>query len=297
MIILLFAGASYAGLTQNAESQSTVKEPASANLMLREPARVDGYFTLPLGEQSVPATFLPQTLGKNYGNVLILSDRSDDIDSAVIVHSLRTQLPRSGWATMTVALDYPAQTGLFLSAKTTTKTESNAEQNKADASEQTPLLPDEDKQIPASDSPPTHALSDKDDFVSNAARVAGAVAYLHARNPGELVIIVIGESVNLITPAIENLAADYGIVWINAPTEIYDIAEDVPVLDIIPGNNETLTEIAIQRRAKLVQAQANAHYSQRIIHGADKFFTGFEAPLFSVLRGWLYKQFVSNEQQ
>lgn len=236
-----------------------------------ETGHVEGYMTLPLGDEVFDATHVADKTGRDYGKVLILPDRDGSIDSYDLVHTLRMQLAESGWSTMTVALSYPYQPQLMLSPD-----------NDADEAEpETQTETAEDTELS------NDAASNNDD---NAARVAAAVAYLNAQQSGPTVIVAMGKSAELSTTALAQVGKDNALIWISPEWQADTVPEAQYILDI------TLSDLAYdkatlaQRRAVMMRKNV-AQYSQRQIPGATSNFTGFEQPVFHLIRNWLHKAF------
>lgn len=59
---------------------------------------------LKVGDKTAFALFLDQTSSKPQGGVILLHDRGSHLDSATVIHPLRTRLPEKGWATLSVQL-------------------------------------------------------------------------------------------------------------------------------------------------------------------------------------------------
>lgn len=277
-MILLFSHM----LTAAEDNAETVQSDAS---VLRQNGEPDGYLTLPVGDASIDAAFIPDRLGKSYGKVLILHDSNAGIDSPGLVNTLRQGLPEAGWTTMTVALTYPAQANIHLSANA-----ASAAQPTIAASEAAASLPDE-TQTSQDTTEEQNLLSPPD----NAARISAALAYLNARQPGTTVVVAIGEAASLTDALAGQLGEKRGLIWIRPDLELTELPAIMPILDIAPTVPGRTNREAVARRVFMKQQQVTT-YDQRQITGADYRFYGFEPSVLSYVRGWLTKQFVTEEK-
>ncbi len=229
---------------------------------------VEGYMTLPLGDEVFDATFVADKTGRDYGKVLILPDQDGSIDSYDLVHTLRMRLAESGWSTMTVALSYPYQPQLLLSP--------NANDEEPAAQIETTAEAEVGESATTSD--------------DNAGRVAAAVAYLNAQQPGPTVIIAMGKSAELSATAIAQVGKDNALIWISPEWQAETAPEAQYVLDITLSDSAYEETTTVQQRAVMMRKNV-AQYSQRQIPGATSNFNGFEQPVFNLIRNWLHKSF------
>ncbi len=230
---------------------------------------VEGYMTLPLGDEVFDATFVADKTGRDYGKVLILPDQDGSIDSYDLVHTLRMRLAESGWSTMTVALSYPNQPQLLLSPN---------------ANDEEPAVQIET----TAEAEVSENASTSDD--DNAGRVAAAVAYLNAQQPGPTVIIAMGKSAELSATAIAQVGKDNALIWISPEWQAETAPEAQYVLDITLSDSAYEETTNVQQRAVMMRKNV-VQYSQRQIPGATSNFNGFEQPVFNLIRNWLHKSF------
>lgn len=254
-----------AAATDDAQS-----EPTS---MRTEAGHVEGYMTLPLGDEVIDATYLADKSGREYGKVLILPDFEGNIDSYDLVHTLRIQLAEAGWATMTVELNYPDEARVMLSAEETSDADATVE----------------DIEAPTDAESEESGLSDLDE---NAARVAAAIAYLNAQQPGLVVVICLGKSAELSATALAQAGKENALIWISPQWGSPEPPDTEFVLDITTSDLTKASVPSAQHRALMMRKNI-AQYSQRQIVGATSGFYGFEQPVFNQIRHWLHKHFAA----
>ena len=124
----------------------------------------------------------------------------------------------------------------------------------------------------------------------NAGRVAAAVAYLNAQQPGPTVIIAMGKSAELSATAIAQVGKDNALIWISPEWQAETAPEAQYVLDITLSDSAYEETTNVQQRAVMMRKNV-VQYSQRQIPGATSNFNGFEQPVFNLIRNWLHKSF------
>lgn len=261
--------------------QAPVKDDVT---LQRQAGSVAGYLSLPVGQTSVDATFMPEMLGRNHGKVLILHDVEGDIDSAGIVHDLRHALTKSGWSTMTVALTYPYQPKLFLSDDEQRQQEPDASQASAAVTAEAT----ENSSEPASEQTDTEE-------VDNAARVAAALTYLKAQTPGPQILLAVGKGAEVAAVAFSRdsqIAAGLIVIAADADIETFTgLPPALMMLDIVATEDIAPRKQAQFRRVEMIRA-GQSGYTQRSVAASSNDFYGFTDPVFSLVRGWLHKYFV-----
>lgn len=245
----------------------------------REAGNIKGYSPVALGDDTLPATLIPEQLGEPRGKILILHDSDGGIAGSGLVDTLRLSLPASGWTTMTVELHYPQSPQLFLAES-------------ADAADADPAAAATDNETETTtpqnndnDSAPTEA-----EPVDNSARIRAALAYLNAQQPGPVVIVALGESAPLALSAASQQGEDKAQIWIAAEMTLTELPELGPLLDITTqalGNENA----AAKSREVFMRQANNQAYSQRSLLGAGHDFQGFETQVLTIVRAWLQKQF------
>lgn len=272
-------------LMLSSQALTAAESTQSEASILRQSGEVNGYLTLPVGDSNVDATLIPDRSGKSFGKVLILHDSPAGIDSPGVINILREGLPDAGWTTMTVALTYPIEPQIYLSATAASTAEPTIAASEAVAS-----LPEE-----------TEAEDEtvEDDSISpapdNTARIGAALAYLNAQQPGITVVVAVGEAAQLTDALVGQLGEEPGLIWIRPELELKELPLITPILDIAPTIPGRINREATARRVFMQQQQVSG-YSQRLISGAGYRFYGFEPRVLGYVRAWLTKQYVTEEQ-
>lgn len=272
-------------LSQGLATADDNTEPAEVDSsVISQAGEVNGYLALPVGDTRIDATLINDRLGKSYGKVLILHDSNAGIDSPGLINTLREGLPNSGWTTMTVALTYPTEPGIFLSSNAASMAEPTVDASQASAS-----LPADN--ATADQDPNTEKKPEPPD---NPTRLSAALAYLNSQQTGTTVVLAVGEAARLTDALAEQLGEQRGLIWIRPELELEAMPAIMPILDIAPTVPGSINGLARDRLVFMKQQQATA-YDQRRINGAGFRFYGFESRVLSYVRGWLHKQFVSEE--
>jgi hypothetical protein len=305
-----------AGLADSSESaevneaeqvEAVTEEPKDIGL-IQQSGNVGGYMILPVGEDAVAATFLPEVLGEAYGKVLILHGEGGSYASDGLVNRLRFDLPSMGWSTMTVALAYPpAETKIFLSV--TTREAEQSEEASADTLD-LPAMPETD------DSMTSESMPDNDDSMTsesmpaetaesvqeeaevadpNQIRIATALAHLHAQHAsGPTVIIAIGESADLANTVIAQIGHQRALIWVDPVMNSVSVPAAHRILDLVPGLDDSAVLAGKVRRVQMKQYNVK-QYSQQVITAARSEFTGLEKDVFKRIHAWLYRHYVKRE--
>lgn len=289
-------------------AETDVNEPVSGEnfpIMLREQGNVEGYVALTVSEQVIDATYMPDSLGKSAGKVLILHGRGQDIDSDGMIHKLRMGLSKAGWSTMTVALHYELTPNIYMAPATEENTpDSDAsdtdvnETNEA-ATEAETAVPNEsaanetDKQAAEGDT--KEAETDKAPYiVSNEARIAAAMSYLTEKQDGPTIIIGFGEAAKLANESFSMANGEVGIIWIDSGIELTEPPKVKVLLDLIAERPLQTNTKAVQRKVNMKKNNSN-NYEQRKIVTTSPSFYGAEASVLGIVRGWLHKHFIAKD--
>ncbi|MDT8371550.1 MAG: DUF3530 family protein [Gammaproteobacteria bacterium] len=251
--------------------------------MLQSQGDIDGFQPLSVADQTIAATFIDDQLGENYGAVILLHDAGQGIDSAGVISTLRHQLPQSGWATLTLELNYPYEPNILLSPTLAIDATTEA------ATEPTePLLDNapEDKNI-------------KLPVISNQQRVEAALAFLNAKNIGRIVLLGHGQSGVTAVTLLDVIATPMmGLILVATPeleAETPFETMQQPILDVYGERDEISVVNAVQHRKLMMKRKGNNNFSERRVVVADHNFTGVESVLMTTIRGWLRTQFVNEK--
>ena len=70
-----------------------------------------------------------------------------------------------------------------------------------------------------------------------------------------------------------------------------------PILDIYGSNDDAVIEKAVKHRKKVMKIAQNPNYQLREVMGANHVFYGMTDQLTSVIRSWLNKRFIEQEEE
>lgn len=267
--------------------------------MLQSQGQIEGFQTLSVADQAIAATFIDDQLGENYGAVILLHDAAQGIDSTGVISTLRHQLPQSGWATLTLELNYPYEPNILLSPTLA-----------MDVTTETTTEPTEP---PPTETPATDPLStepslekesgDKDiklPAISNQQRVEAALAFLTAKNSRRIVLLGHGQGGVIAVQLLDVITTPMmGLILVATPeleaAKPFETMKQ-PILDIYGERDDTSIANAVQYRKVLMKRNGNSNFSERRLVAADHDFTGVEPLLMSTIRGWLRAQFVNEDK-
>lgn len=275
-----------------AEETTDVTEGDADTAMLQSQGNIDGFQTLSVAEQTIAATFIDDQLGENYGAVILLHDAGQGIDSSGVISTLRHQLPQSGWATLTLELNYPYEPNILLSPTlamdATTKAATESTEAPTEPLSTEPQLEqnseDKDIKLPA---------------ISNQQRVEAALAFLTAKNISPVVLLGHGQGGVIAVKLLDVITTPMmGLILVATPELEADTPFETmkqPILDVYGERDEISVVNAVQHRKLVMKRNDNNKFSERRIVAADHNFTGVEPILMSTIRGWLRTQFVNEK--
>jgi hypothetical protein len=284
-----------AGMTDTApDSQSEPvqqPDPASDTQMIEQSGNVMGYMSLPVGDDVVEATYLPDGLGENYGKILILPGENDYFASVGLVNTLRFGLSKAGWSVMTLALSYPEpEAKVLLSTNAASEAIALPETPDDQASTETSKT---DVTVPKVDAADQETDEDKADI--NQVRIASALAYLQAQETsGPTVILAIGEAASYANEVIAQIGQQRALIWIAPQMAITQPPAVHQILDIVPGLDAMALSEAQRRRISLKQMNVGG-YAQSVLPTAAKNFIGYDQEVLLRIRAWLYRHYVKKD--
>ncbi|MBA54373.1 MAG: hypothetical protein CMK89_07965 [Pseudomonadales bacterium] len=249
------------------------------------------------GKEQFLALYLPDSSGKPFVNTLILHDNLQNPDWPGVIRSLRKELTRGGWNTLSIAVpdyqprpaipplkpDQPEATGRVLEELDTEATEPEAMSEDNDEPAQTMDDRAPEDQVP-------EELSQ---------RILLATQYINGKNNYPLVIIAVGSSATLLLKQAQSGSLNdvNGLVIID-PLPLpglkdidLEMAESdlrIPLLDIAPEFNPRSDP---EPRAANARRRQQSLYQQRILRGSNRDFNGAEQRLMKTVRGWAEKLF------
>jgi dienelactone hydrolase len=280
----------------NADSPEESEQSRADTAMLRDTGTIIGFQPLTVAGQEVDASFIDEQLGEQRGAVIILHNIGEGIDNKSSLSTIRTALPKSGWATMTLALDYPFESTIYLSEALDSDDNELLEEESANSVQPTPT-----EEAITTDAA---ASNDADDVpeelppVSNSQRIESALAFLKGKELKRIILVGYGKGGEVAVEHLSTLSTPMqGLILISTAKidnkEFFDKLS-YPVVDIYGERDAPdVLEAITQRRVWMKQQQKlNLNYFQREIVGADTLFYGFEQNLYITVRSWLNSQFV-----
>ena len=300
----------------NEEQVTDSESAASEGLMIRQETKVPGYLALEVAGQQIDATFTEETLGEQYGVIIMLHDVGEDFDSSGVISSLRRELPEHGWSTLTLALNYPYKPNIFLSGepKEEASTEDSAAAETTDTEKVAPTGEETEQKDDTSDKKSEESeaatdeksdgeAEDKTDEnkalppVSNQQRVNAALNFIQTQGIEKVLLLGNGEGGDFAIELLESITMPiYGLVLVGTGPLPDDASgfEDfqLPILDVIGERDYVQVQQAAKTRKLIMKRGGNEDYQQRKISGANHQFLGLEPTLSATINGWLIKQYI-----
>lgn len=272
--------------------ESDVSNAVSSIVGQRSP--IIGYQPLTVAGQEIEATYLEEVLGERHGAIIFLHDQGEHLEGQGVVTPLRHQLPKYGWSTLTLALDYPYKPAILLSP--TLIAENNASEAKSIA------VASDEKQ---SDDKPrdSDAPAEKEVLppISNQQRLKAAITFLQEKDIDRILFIGHGAGGNLAVEILDDETTPIqALILISTPelttNEVFKTMQH-PILELYGAQDLDGIAEAVQHRKILMKRAGNKHYATREIVAANHFFTGLEATLVNILRGWLKSTFLDENEE
>ncbi len=267
--------------------------------ILRQGGMAAGYQPLMIGERSIAAAYLPQTLGEARGAVLLLHDIDEHIDSAAI-GILRHQLPAHGWDTLAIKVASfntdtadAATTLAVKEAAPTIDVEAEAEPSTAEQKTAENMTADNNEQTTQAIA--RESLATSPAMITTAQRINAALAELQQVGHEHIVLIgqgagaqlVLQTMTDVIVPVVAIVLIDAGEIT-RKDADIMEIS--VPILELFGSRQaRSVKQAALARQTQMKTAQ-QSHYFLRQIVGADHYFSHSENALTNQVHGWLFSQ-------
>lgn len=283
----LFAGAS--------DDSSVTNSP-----MLRQGAVTKGYEPLPVGEQTIAAAYLPQTLGIPRGAVLLLHDINEHIDSAAI-GLLRRQLPGYGWNTLAIKIiRFSEDNETALPATETEDATTTMDgQTQPEAAEPSAT---EAENVPVEDAETldaTEAVEKTFKVITTSQRIDAALLKLQQEGHENIVLIGQGAGGELALKTLRETAVPVAaLIMINTDelaSENSMTDTTIPILEIMGSRQKDAVKQAILKRQTQMKTEQRNNYHLRQIIGADHYFSSVPLQLTNQIHGWLYSQLLDEE--
>ncbi|MEE2729629.1 MAG: DUF3530 family protein [Pseudomonadota bacterium] len=239
------------------------------------------------GKDQFLGLYLADNSGEPFVNTLILHDNLQNPDWPGAVRTLRRELTKGGWNTLSIAVpDYRPRPRI-----------PPLEQNQADTDSTSAELDTEATGTESSAAnDPTNAAPDPQQVPEELVqRMQLASRFLQDKTAFPLVVIGVGSSATLLLEQARagNLGDVNGLVIIDplplpelgATADLGEDAADIrlPLLDIAPEFNPRSNP---KTRADAARRQHQTGYQQRIIRGSYREFKGAEPGLIKAIRGW-----------
>jgi predicted alpha/beta-hydrolase family hydrolase len=280
----------------SAETETTeaeIEQPTNARMIQTLP-ELDDFISLDVAGVAIPATYTEDKLGEDHGVVILLHDANRGMDGIGVMSTLRKQLPRAGWSTLSVELDYPTSPNIHLSASLDSSNENTS--NDETVTDTNPS-PSENSESLATD--PDSSKSDLPP-ISNQQRVEAAIAFLQAKNKRNLIFAGHGEGGVKAVELLEVIQTPIiGLVLISTPELTQDDSfrpMRQPILDVVASIGAESNIKAAEHRKVMMKQTGNPTYVQRRISGASRDFQGSEEVLNNVIRSWLKANFISEDK-
>jgi pimeloyl-ACP methyl ester carboxylesterase len=303
---------------ENAEQSTEATEPAAqidvaAERLKAEKKRkqtlIKGYQPVDVAGQQIDATYLEDSLGEKYGAVVIFHDHGDSFVSKNVVDPVRHILPDYGWASFTFALDYPEQQNILLSeiandAATETASEESTEAVKETEQVEAPAATEsEEVDLAANIASDINEKVEEEKAlppVSNQERISSLLAFIQSQDFERIVFVGYGQGGNVAIETLSQLNVPVNALMLVNVGKLSDeqLFETFvfPIADIVGANVSNSIKKASKRRKVLMKRVENENYNIRQVLGANKQFLGMEKRLADVMRAWLYKQFLDEEE-
>ncbi|NOQ93022.1 MAG: DUF3530 family protein [Methylophaga sp.] len=266
---------------------ATVDDSASddSHQMLRQTNEVKGYQSLSVAGQDIDSAYLEETLGEQYGAIVLIHDQGEQFESQGVITPLRHALLEYGWSTLSLSFDYPYEPNILLSMS-----EDMLEEQ--DSSTAMPAEADVD------DAAVVNSESDAASLppVSNQERIQAALAFLQAKGIERIVFIGHGAGGDMAIELLDTIKTPVSALILVGSTahpknDIFN-AFNFPVFDVYGSNDLDRVPAAVQHRKIAMKRIGNTRYQSRRIVGADHLFSGLQATLTATVSGWLRTKFV-----
>jgi dienelactone hydrolase len=259
-----------------------------------------GYEPLAVGDQTIAAAYLAQTLGTPRGAVLLLHDINEHIDSATI-GILRRQLPSHGWNTLAIKIirfkedsepDEPA-------------TETAEAQPEAEETAEPPVPEPENTPTETPEAAPTETAESTEPAeqaytpITTSQRIDAALLKLQQEGHEYIVLIGQGSGGELALQTLKATAVPVSaLIMINTGELASDNSitdTNIPVLEILGSRQKDSVKQAVLKRQVQMKTEQKTNYHLREINGANHYFSSVPQQLTNQVHGWLYKQFFAEK--
>lgn len=275
-----------AGVQTEVDAEGAVEESKG---IISQSSPIVGYQALTVAGQEIEATYLEEVLGERHGAIIFLHDQGERLEGKGVVTPLRHQLPKYGWSTLTLALDYPYEPAILLS--TTLIIDNNASEAALTAVAGDEKSKDSGAQAEKEALPP----------ISNQQRLKAAITFLQEKDIDRILFIGHGAGGNLAVEILDDETTPIqALILISTPelstNEVFKTMQH-PILELYGAQDLDGIAEAVQHRKVLMKRAGNKHYAIREIVAANHFFTGLETTLVNSIRGWLKSTFLDEKKE
>ena len=292
--------------TTDEDTAQDVESSSSETVMLQQTSLVDGFQPITVAGQEIDATYLEETLGTQHGAIVLLHDQGSYIDSQGVITSLRHQLPEYGWSTLTLGLDFPFESNIFLSVALENNDSDAASEEELTAQEDEPVAAELEKteqQSEATDEGDTDSSPEKDSLppISNLQRMEAALEFLKAKGTKRIVFLGHGAGGMLAVDLLGDIKTPVSaLILLGTPAlptdDIFNPMRQ-PIFDVYGDNDIDGVAEGVKHRKTLMKRAKDNRYQARKVFGADHGFYGIEPILASIIRGWLKTTFVEKDKK
>lgn len=272
--------------------------------ILRQESVTKGYQPLSVGDQSIAAAYLSQTLGIPRGAVLLLHDINEHIDSAAI-GVLRRQLPGHGWNTLSIKIIRFSESNDQALPATETKDAATEDEDAEPEATDIVESPAETENVPAETTeiadaaeatePPEETYT----AITTSQRIDAALLKLQQEGHENIVLIGQGAGGELALKTLKETAVPVAaLIMINTgelASENSITDTNIPTLEILGSRQKDTVKQAVLKRQIQMKTQQKNNYYLRQINGADHYFNSVPQQLTNQVHGWLYKQIFDEE--
>lgn len=271
--------------------------------ILRQDSVTQGYEPLAVGDQTIAAAYLSQTLGTPRGAVLLLHDINEHIDSAAI-GILRSELPSHGWNTLAIKIiRFKEDNEPAVPAADTAEAQAEAEETTEPPAAETEDTPAESTEAGTPETPDvteaTEPVEQAYTPITTAQRIDAALLKLQQEGHEHIVLIGQGAGGELALKTLKATAVPVSaLIMINtdelaSENNITDI--NIPVLEILGSRQKDSVQQAVLKRQVQMKTAQKTNYHLRQINGANHYFSSMPQQLTNQVHGWLYKQFFAEK--
>jgi len=281
------------------DTDAAIIEQAKQRALARKKQQIQGYQPITVTGQEIDATYLEETSGDQFGVIVFFNNKTQALETPTVIRTLRQALPQYGWSTISFAMDYPLEDNILLSPSLEAVSDpSEGTPAEETAVEETPpkevVMADDVEQTEADE--PTPELLPP---VSNSERIEAIISFIKAKDYPRTIFVALGEGGEIAADIMAPLSSDIDAL-ILLESDSFSSTEQFetifkPIVDIYAQHGKGSVKKAIKHRKKIMKVNEMLNYSVRSLSAADTRFLGAEQRLTQMIRSWLYKQFLAEQ--